>query len=1254
MAMTGRDIKAFLTLDISKFNKGLTSARTSASTFKKELGGLNNTVGDLSNQSKKSRQDVDGLDKSVKNAGTSTKKTTSNIGGLKKSMGLLSITAGMLAITLGMELGMQILQVGRTAVNAQGQIEGMAKGMNWSAQQTKAYIDEMGRLQAIYKKTDMNAVGTEVAKMARIYKLNADEAKDFIETSAVFSSAMAGEGRSARDSALALKDLIDQGQGWERRLSEIGVTGDALKKTGLWSGDKNDKKGIIAALNQVLEERSLSQMAKEINSLDDALNVLTIAGGQLLGAVLIPAAPLIYGVVMALADLAYGSKAAVEWFAELWNALPGSAQIVIISLAFAGLAAIILATVIPAVATFVTTTLPTLISSLLATELPITIFGATLGAALWPILAIGLAIGAIIGVIYEAGKAMGWWTDIGSMGQAVWAGLQRIWSSFANNPAVINFVNQLKKAWDGLMTGLAPVTGFFTDFWNKIFPQNDGEFDIVRTIIDAFGQLGNTISWVFNTIQSNPVLNTLFTILLMTINPVFGLIYAFEQLGEYFGLWEDWGGMLTIVGGVISSILTSIGGVLSWLGAGFMDFIGIISGISGAITGGIGELFGAFFDDEGKFVGVIEGLNNVGQIIYTWILNLGIQIGTWMNSVDWIGLLTGVGEMIWGAIFGGGPEGGPNIGQRILGFFMSINWIGLFTQIGGFISMAIGQFNPITMIVTLLFGEAAGQKVATGITNFINYFVSLPGRLWVWLMSTIQRVVSFANSIREKARKAGSDFLNGLKEKIMNTPQMVYDELMRIKDKIGQVAMNLYNEAKNLGGKIYDGVKQALGISSPGYMYWMITEELGRMETQMDDSATLLGAKAGGIGQSMVNGFGSPKLDMGAAQPITPPVTDLTAFNTNAQNATLTAQNTAKTTTSTFNGMNNNLTSTFNNMGAGVNNSYNQMKNKTLSTMNDLKRGTNTEIGNVVGSWTSMKTSLIESAAHIRTKTASHINKLQGNMAGFWKKVRNPVLLLSGSAGPSPRTITTRPSMGGFAGPSPYGRNNTTGSRGLKLLNRDPMPCFNPEGCYAGWDYNWSPNIQGNVNSWKTNFGSIYDPYLNIGKFTDSNFPVKGNGNVYEALAMDMIGQTSYAYYFNSNGLSPAQNFLNGSFNCYDGALLLMSLASSFGLNSTMESGFWGNTGHVWANVEKVGRIDATAIQHGYGKFAHGKVHAGPSSNPAGLQTTTKATNNEFVFHNTFVLPENAGENQDVLLENIGERIENKIYEVINKKINGE
>ncbi|MDR3063266.1 MAG: hypothetical protein LBU40_03895, partial [Methanobrevibacter sp.] len=175
-----------------------------------------------------------------------------------------------------------------------------SKDMGWSTSQTSAFTAQLEKLQGTYTKINMYDVGTEVMRMAQMYKLSNKEATNFIETSAIFTSAMKAEGRTTRDSMLALKDFIDQGAGWARRMQEIGVTEENLKATGLWSGDTNDKKGLIASLGAVMKDRQLDVMAKQIYTLGEASDALKISLGQLVGALIVPLTPSLISVFMGL------------------------------------------------------------------------------------------------------------------------------------------------------------------------------------------------------------------------------------------------------------------------------------------------------------------------------------------------------------------------------------------------------------------------------------------------------------------------------------------------------------------------------------------------------------------------------------------------------------------------------------------------------------------------------------------------------------------------------------------------------------------------------------------------------------------------------------------------------------------------------------------------------------------------------------------------------------------------------------------
>ena len=74
-----------------------------------------------------------------------------------------------------------------------------------------------------------------------------------------------------------------------------------------------------------------------------------------------------------------------------------------------------------------------IVPGIMAVQAAIGLFEASLYPAIvasWELLAPWLpfiAIGAAVAVIiYEIGKAFGWWTDVSSMVDAIWAGIQRI------------------------------------------------------------------------------------------------------------------------------------------------------------------------------------------------------------------------------------------------------------------------------------------------------------------------------------------------------------------------------------------------------------------------------------------------------------------------------------------------------------------------------------------------------------------------------------------------------------------------------------------------------------------------------------------------------------------------------------------------------------------------------------------------------------------------------------------------------------
>lgn len=140
----------------------------------------------------------------------------------------------------------------------------------------------------------------------------------------------------------------------------------------------------------------------------------------------------------------------------------------------------------------------------------------------------------------------------------------------------------------------------------------------------------------------------------------------------------------------------------------------------------------------------------------------------------------------------------------------------------------------------------------------------------------------------------------------------------------------------------------------------------------------------------------------------------------------------------------------------------------------------------------------------------------------------------------------------------------------------DPRECTDKKTCFAGYDPfgHWVGMIYKIFSNLDANFGGVA---LNMQDIING----KGNLAVFEMVARKLIGATRYQFYY-GDGKSNAQALADGSFNCYDGAQILVALAQGMGLSAHIASGYWNNTPHSWANVGGKA-FDTTAFQKGQG-----------------------------------------------------------------------
>lgn len=456
-----------------------------------------------------------------------------------------------------------------------------------------------------------------------------------------------------------------------------------------------------------------------------------------------------------------------------------------------------------------------------------------------------------------------------------------------------------------------------------------------------------------------------------------------------------------------------------------------------------------------------------------------------------------------------------------------------------------------------------------------------------------------------------------------------------------------YNKGYQLGQSASNGYKDGMDIHSPGIMWRSTIAEVTGIGQALSNT-TLAYNSAKGLAEAVVSGYAPTMANfanntyssltsnanstlgvMGLDPMLNQPA--LQQFQADASMATGLSQNIALTTQNAFVGLDTVMGSTFSNMGLklqttfnGINTSassaYTKMGTTTRVQMNNMKNQTTRHIHAITNSWHGMQNALISSAEYIRSQTGAKINQLEHNMGSFWRKVQNPALLM-GSAGGDFSTTSTRTPISnpvksgviktmnssspkiripkGSFGAGGYSKTTGISNSFKPRMKNDDIDflaqyinCLNSgKECYAGgWNFNWTDDIRQALLHWRTNFGAIYDPYLSVGKFENDDFPVRGIPEICKGYIYDAISRTSYQGYMNSKtGGDPVAAYNSGMFNCYDGALIIMALARAFGFSSSMRHGSWNGVPHVWAHVDGIGDIDATAIQQGYG-FTSPKV----------------------------------------------------------------
>ena len=293
-----------------------------------------------------------------------------------------------------------------------------------------------------------------------------------------------------------------------------------------------------------------------------------------------------------------------------------------------------------------------------AGEIPL-VGGALSSLSLGPVALVIAALVALGVAIYEVGKAFGWWSDLGTMFEAITAGAQQMWNAFMSNEYVIQAIDMIKQG--------------LTDAWNAIV-------GLGQAIMSALGGAGgqfDILSWAINGLQM--VLNAVGPVVVLVIQGMiqhFRNIYTVAQI-----VWP-------YIAGAIQSAIGTVTGIINGARAVFQGLVNVwntvssaVSSMCSAITGGLSAAGAAW-----------ESFKNMVMTAAQPILDVVHQIQS-------------VGGDIWKIMTGGSG-----------GFEMPISGAG---SGGGntTVSQTVSQGNTI---IFNMYGDVRDEKTIDDMINAIN------------------------------------------------------------------------------------------------------------------------------------------------------------------------------------------------------------------------------------------------------------------------------------------------------------------------------------------------------------------------------------------------------------------------------------------------------------------------------------------------------------------------------------------------------
>lgn len=528
---------------------------------------------------------------------------------------------------------------------------------------------------------------------------------------------------------------------------------------------------------------------------------------------------------------------------------------------------LVLGKLVGSVGTIITTfgKLPTMLTTL---KSGFTALTTAIGGLSAPVLAVAAVVAVLVAAFVDL------WRNNEEFREkmiAIWEGIKEKVQAFTQG--IVDRLNALgfefesitdvlKAIWDGFCSLLAPL---FEGAFATISAILGSVLDIITGILDVFiGLFTGDWEQMWLGIQEifSGIWNGIVGIFSAIGDTLMGLL---DAICGWFGTtWEDtwnsikeffvniWNNIVSFFDNIITSIETAVSNFID----GIIEFFAQLpTNIANFITNAYNSVvqWASNMVAKAKEMGT-NFLNSVVEFFTDLPYKVGFFIGNTLTNI-----------VVWAAnMVNKAKEMATNFLNQVVAFF---------TQLPGkVLNFITSAYNNVVAWATNMVNKAK-EMAQNFLNNIINFFTQLPGKILEFITSAYNNVMTWATNMANKAKEAATNFLNNVVSIIQNLPSRIKQYLdsaienlkqwvtsmgQKGKEAVQELINNVMNAAKDIPSKvlsigtdivngvwkgiqnakdafvnnvksffsgIVDGVKSALGISSPSKVF---RDQIGR------------------------------------------------------------------------------------------------------------------------------------------------------------------------------------------------------------------------------------------------------------------------------------------------------------------------------------------------------------------------------------------------------------------------------------------